>query len=121
MADGAFDLSRTEAIPAAPNEYLPPPTRQMLWYAIRGWAMEQHVESMPGATCPGMRDWLPPFIALLAEPDWRTRMHRYAVTAARRDELPEILIECLDRCFQWDDMNGRLIREIAERVAKGHL
>lgn len=43
MADGAFDLSRTEAIPAAPNAYLPPPTRQMLWYAIRGWAMGQHV------------------------------------------------------------------------------
>jgi hypothetical protein len=110
-----------EVIPATPSDYLPPPTRHMLWYAVRGWAMERHVRPVPGATCPGMHDWLPSFIALLGEPDWRTRMHRYAVAAARQDGLPGILIECIDRCFEWHGTNRRLIREIAERVAEGRL
>ena len=100
---------------------MPPPTRPLLWYSVRGWAMSHSVEPAPGATAPELRSWLPAFIELLAKSDWLDELHFYAVAAAETDVEPRQLVDCVDRAFQVSEMRRRMILELAERAREMRL
>ena len=100
--------------------FLPPPPAPLLQFAMRGWADAYGVACAPGHAAPSLKDWLPAFIRLLANPDWMEECRHYAIRGAYLYSGDNCdLLACVSRAFKRPDTGFRLIHEIARLAEAG--
>lgn len=93
-----------------------PPVDSLLRFAVRGWTDAHDVPCELGETVPRMEVWVPPFIAMMANPDWPIAWRNYAMRGALLYGGNTELVGCIARAFHRPDTRIRLVYELARRV-----
>lgn len=109
MADGNFDLW---GLIEPENAILPLPVRQVLLLSIHGWAVQTDTPQYGLPALPDRRAWLPVFIRLLHQPDWRNELHRLCLLGLG-DDVESDLQDTIARVRKAPRLHPRLVGALA--------
>lgn len=85
------------------GEFVRPPWRAILLYAVQGWACLRGVPFEQGQRLPGRASWLPVFIRQLHQAHACQTIADYAVQGMRGDNLPPDLLAMVQRAMRRAD------------------